>query len=71
MYLYVLPHYPHPARLKWGFGRGFNTKILPHNGAFDISVVPLYGAFDKFLKVFLAANPHPSLHITPGVYMAC
>jgi len=40
-----------PLRLKWGFD---TKKNLPH-----------YGAFDKFLKVFLASSPH----IAPGVYV--
>ena len=36
--LIVSPPYPTPPLgLKWGFGRGFDTKISPHHGAFDIS----------------------------------
>ena len=32
------PTTPAPLRLKWGFGREFDTKFLPHYGAFDILV---------------------------------
>jgi len=34
----ILPH--HPLRLQWGYSRGFDTKILPHHGAFDKQCCP-------------------------------
>jgi len=47
----VLPHYP-PLGLKWGFGRGFDTKISPHHGAFDISErrPTMWGIWKPFKK---------------------
>ena len=45
--------YPPPFRLPLGLKEGFDTKILSHYEAFDISeCCPFYGAFDNFLKSF-------------------
>ena len=68
----VLPHYPPPPLgLKWGFGRGFDTKILPHHGAFDISgASPHYMGHLKTCKksqVPRVKSPPKSPHRTWGL----